>query len=96
MSLRVRKRTPRFSSVAAQLRGVVDLAVVDNDDRLVFVGHRLVTVSNVNDGQTSHSQGRVRMRSDTPAIRPAMPDACDHGCHKLAAPLDRTIERDET
>ena len=42
--------------IAAQLAMVVDLAVEDDPDRAVFVGHRLVAAGAIDDRQTAMAE----------------------------------------
>ena len=74
---------------AAQLAEVVDLAVEDDPDRAVFVGHRLMPAGQVDDRQPPMAQGHARrgfparLRAeaggvDALVVRPAMREHVDH------------------
>ncbi len=94
--------TPRAEPDAATLqlateqRGVVDLTVVDDDDRLVFVRHRLLAVGDVDDGETHHPQRRVRMGNDTAPVGTAVRDGGRHRTHEGLASIEPRVNADET
>ena len=79
----------------SQLRRVVDLAVVDDDDRLVLVRHGLVTVDDVDDREPLHPERRVGMGDDPAAIRTAVVDSLRHSRDDCRGALERALERDE-
>ena len=77
-------------------RRVVYLTVVNDDDRLILVEHRLMAMVNVDDGQPSHAECRVRMRHNASAIGPAMSDSRSHAGYQILAQLQRRFQSDET
>src|SRR5207302_8902759 len=77
----------------AERRRVVDLAVVDDGDRLVVVRHGLVAVLDVDDRKARHADVRIRMRDDTTPVRAAMADPLAHAGDPLARLRGRRLER---
>ena len=52
---------------------VVNLAVVDDVQRPVFVAHRLVTVGNVDDAQPPHGHAETGLDMDAVVVGTAVP-----------------------
>ena len=72
------ERWPRASQVAAQLAVVVDLAVEDDPDRAVLVGHRLLAAGAVDDGQAPVAERHPRRVKVAAAVGAAMVEPVGH------------------
>ena len=62
---------------------VVDLAVVDDDDRAIFVGHRLRTARHILDGQPAVAEMDVPVAVEALAVRSPVGDRVGHGPDEL-------------
>ena len=73
----------------AEIRVIVNLAVVDDVERAVLVGHRLMARRDINDAQTAVAQAHTPVNEDALVVRPAMRNhvahAFEHAHVKLAA-----------
>src|SRR5690349_16001762 len=56
--------------IGTQLGGVVDLAVVDDPDRLIFIGDGLIPTSHIDDPQSAAAEIDAGLRAKTFGIRP--------------------------
>ncbi len=68
----------RAFELPAELRRVVDLAVVDEDDHPVVARHWLATVLDVDDREPTHRDRRGRVGAQPRAVRAAVEDALGH------------------
>src|ERR1700752_56909 len=57
---------------------IVDLAVVDDLQRVVFVGHRLMTGGDVDNAQAAMTEADATVDKDPGVVRSAMPDHVAH------------------
>ena len=64
--------------LGAQLRVVVDLAVLDDPDRLVLVRDRLIAALEVDDRQPTRRERGGSVRDEAGGVRPAMNEAFVH------------------
>ena len=68
--------------IAPQVAVVVDLAVEDDPDRLVFVGHRLLAAGPVDDGQPAMTKRKPGRAMNGAAVRTAMMQALGHRANR--------------
>ena len=78
--------------LVSQLGLVVELAVVGDPDRAVFVGHRLGAAGHVDDRQPAMPERSRSLTIKTVAIGPAMGEGCRHplddrAIGRLAGPI---------
>ncbi len=69
-----------------QFLEVVDLAVEDNPDRLLGIGHRLMPSAEVDDGQAAEAESERTGEEIPLVVRAAMGDGSRHPDHGL--PVD--------
>src|SRR5436190_2171446 len=70
----------------AQFNVVENLAVEDDPDRFVFVGYRLVTTAQVDDGKPHHPEMHISVMVLTFVVGPSVANAAQHPRHQA---LDR-------
>ena len=78
-----------------QLREIVDLAVEDDADRMVFVEERLVTARKINDGQPAMPQPDPRRKIKPVAVGATMRENSGHATEQAprgASPTCRGVE----
>jgi hypothetical protein len=73
---------PASFPICAKLLVVVELAVVNEPDVLIFVCDGLVSGPNVDDAQAAQGQPDVSLQVETIVIRAAMNDAPVHLCER--------------
>ena len=66
----------------AVIRVVVDFAVVGDVERRVFISHRLMSGSHINDAQAAVSKSHISINVETRIIRPAMRNTIAHPFEK--------------
>ena len=66
----------------AQFAEIVDFAIADQPQALVFVGQRLVTTGQVDDGETAHADDAVAVVVPTMIIRATVPRDVAHVRHE--------------
>ena len=69
---------PGGDTLMAQLREVVDLAVVDDPDATVLAGHGMMPGREVDDLKASHAESRRTIDEEALVVRAAMVDAIGH------------------
>jgi hypothetical protein len=62
----------------AEVLVVIDFAVEDDGDGVVFVEHGLVAAGEVNDGQAAMAEGNMRINEETGIVRAAMSEGVAH------------------
>src|ERR1051325_3609202 len=72
---------------------IVNLAVVRDLQRAIFVGHRLMTRSNVYDAQTSVTKGNAAVDEDTSFVGTTMRYHITHAQNHLAIHLASRMRR---
>ena len=65
---------------------VIDLAVIDDTDRLILVEQRLVTGGQIDDRQAAVAEPQPRCQMEAVAVRSAMPEDIGHMAQQ--APID--------
>ncbi|SRR5260370_19767935 len=80
--------------VFAQFLVVVNLAVENDPERLIFIGDRLVTGLNVDNAEAAHGQSDVLLDKETVVIGPAVDDLLVHRRQGVAADLLSSIRLD--
>ena len=78
MSLRVASRCPPALELLAQLAVVVDLTVLDDVNRSVLVGDRLIAALEIDDGQAPRSKADPVLHERAAAVGPAMQQRLIH------------------
>ena len=78
----------------SQLRMVVDLAVENDPDILIFIRQRLMTTLDVNNAEASHGQADVLFHEKPFIIRPAMHDAAVHAGEDVPFDVPVTIRKE--
>ena len=68
---------------AAELRVVVGLAVVDDDDRAVLVAHRLRSALHVLDRESAVPQAHTFADEEAVTVRPAVRDGVRHRANQV-------------
>ncbi len=68
----------------AQLRMVVDFAIENDPDVMIFVGQRLVSALDVDDAKPPHGQTDILFDEEALVVRPAMHDAAVHARQHVA------------
>jgi len=77
---------------ALQFRGVVDLAVLEDVDRAVLVGDRLVPGLEVDEREVARDEATSRVNDDAVAVGAAVDE---RRVHPLGLALDHLAARDE-
>ena len=77
------ERVSRRDQLLAQLAMVIDLPVLDDPDRRVFVVHRLMTAGEVDDRKPAHAEGDAVELLDTRIVRPSMDHRVAHSRHEV-------------
>ncbi len=77
VAMRLVDVTPGFERLA-KIGVVVDLAVVSDVQRRIFIGHRLMTTRDVDNTQTAMAQSDVTVDEDAFVVRTAMRDHVAH------------------
>src|SRR5437773_2802730 len=70
---------PASFKLRSQLTMVIDLAIEDNPDRPVFVGHGLVSARQVDNAQAAKTKPHRTQNEFTPVIGAPMTDSVRHG-----------------
>jgi hypothetical protein len=60
---------------------IVDLAVQDDPERLVFIGNGLAAAGQVDDGQAAEAEAQTRLDVDRHIVGASMGDCRRHGFH---------------
>ena len=66
------------NQIRAQFLKVINLAVVDDPSRLIFVEERLMTARQVDDAEAAHAQTGAILDEDAFVVRPTMNDHVAH------------------
>ncbi len=64
--------------IGAQVAVIVNLAVKNGPDGLIFVGDRLVAGVKVDDAQAAHADGAAAVDMETVVVRPAVHNGAGH------------------
>src|SRR4051812_20349260 len=81
----------RARQLLAQLTKVIDLAVKDQLDHAILVGHRLVAAGQIDNRQAAHSHTNMLADIKAIAIRPTMMDRMIHSLDQAALNRARPI-----
>src|SRR5205823_13277931 len=77
------ERVSRGAQLLARLALVIDLPVLDDPGRRVFVVHRLMTAGEVDDRKPAHAEGDAVELLDTRIVRPSMDHRVAHSRHEV-------------
>jgi hypothetical protein len=80
---------PEASQFGCQLFEVIDLAIVDHCDAVIFVEQRLMSTREIDDRQASMAKPDAFPNVVAIAIRAAMAEAIGHGDQEI--PVDRPM-----